>query len=111
MGSHIADELIKKGHQVIVLDDLSGGFSDNVPKGATFVQMFDPDAARIAAVVDLNPAKQDRYLGGTGHRVVSPEAAAAIAPATILVMNPAYEAEIGDYVRGHGWRADIVVVR
>jgi UDP-glucose 4-epimerase len=38
MGSHIADELIKKGHQVIVLDDLSGGFSDNVPKGATFVQ-------------------------------------------------------------------------
>jgi SAM-dependent methyltransferase len=79
-------------------------------KGATFVQMFDPDAARIAAVVDLNPAKQDRYLGGSGHRVVSPEAAAAIAPATILVMNPAYEAEIGDYVRGHGWRADIVVV-
>src|SRR6202162_5239179 len=38
MGSHIADELIKKGHQVIVLDDLSGGFSDNVPKGATLVQ-------------------------------------------------------------------------
>jgi UDP-glucose 4-epimerase len=38
MGSHIADELIEKGHQVIVLDDLSGGFSDNVPKGATFVQ-------------------------------------------------------------------------
>jgi nucleoside-diphosphate-sugar epimerase len=33
MGSHIADELIEKGHQVIVLDDLSGGFSDNVPKG------------------------------------------------------------------------------
>src|ERR1700688_4430385 len=38
MGSHIADELIEKGHQVIVLDDLSGGFSDNVPKGATLVQ-------------------------------------------------------------------------
>ncbi|HEY3887222.1 MAG TPA: class I SAM-dependent methyltransferase [Caulobacteraceae bacterium] len=80
-------------------------------KGATFVQMFDPDASRIAAVVDLNPAKQDRHLGGTGHKVVSPEAAAAIAPATILVMNPAYEAEIGDYVRGHGWRAELIVVR
>jgi len=38
MGSHIADELIEKGHHVIVLDDLSGGFSDNVPKGVTFVQ-------------------------------------------------------------------------
>jgi SAM-dependent methyltransferase len=80
-------------------------------KGATFVQMFDADASRIAAVVDLNPAKQDQHLGGTGHRVVSPEAAAAIAPATILVMNPAYEAEIGDYVRGHGWGAEIIVVR
>ena len=62
-------------------------------------------------MVDLNPEKQDRRLGGTGHKVVSPEAAAAIAPATILVMNPAYEAEIGDYVRGHGWRAEIIVVR
>ena len=80
-------------------------------KGATFVQMFDPDASRIAAVVDLNPAKQDRHLGGGGHRVVSPEAAAAIAPATVLVMNPAYAGEIGDYVGAHGWRADIVVVR
>jgi SAM-dependent methyltransferase len=80
-------------------------------KGATFVQMFDRDASRIAAVVDLNPAKQDQHLGGTGHKVVSPEAAAAIAPATILVMNPAYEAEIGDYVRGQGWRAEIIVVR
>ncbi len=80
-------------------------------KGATFVQMFDREASRIAAVVDLNPEKQDRRLGGTGHKVVSPEAAAVIAPATILVMNPAYEAEIGDYVRGQGWRAEIIVVR
>jgi SAM-dependent methyltransferase len=80
-------------------------------KGATFVQMFDADASRIAAVVDLNPGKQDRHVGGSGHKVVSPEAAAAIAPATVLVMNPAYEGEIGDYVRGHGWRAEIIVVR
>jgi SAM-dependent methyltransferase len=80
-------------------------------KGANFVQMFDADASRIAAVVDLNPAKQDRHLGGSGHKVVSPEAAGAISPATVLVMNPAYEGEIGDYVRGHGWRAEIIVVR
>jgi UDP-glucose 4-epimerase len=38
MGSHVAEQLIKNGHQVIVLDDLSGGFSDNVPQGAIFVQ-------------------------------------------------------------------------
>jgi SAM-dependent methyltransferase len=80
-------------------------------KGASFVQMVDAGATRIAAVVDLNPAKQDRYLGGGGHAVISPEAAGALNPATVLIMNPAYAAEIGDYVRGHGWRAEIIVVR
>ena len=80
-------------------------------KGASFVQMFDPDAARIAAVVDVNPAKQNQFLGGAGHRVVSPEVAGAMGPTTVLVMNPAYEAEIGDYVRAQKWAAEIIVVR
>jgi hypothetical protein len=73
--------------------------------------MFDRDASRIAAVVDLNPAKQDQHLGGTGHKVVSPEAAGAMFPATVFVMNPAYEDEIGDYVRSHLWSTEIIVVR
>jgi UDP-glucose 4-epimerase len=38
IGSHVAEELIKHNHQVIVLDDLSGGFLDNVLPGAQFVQ-------------------------------------------------------------------------
>ncbi len=38
MGSHIADELLARGHQVVVLDDLSGGFVENVPQAATFVK-------------------------------------------------------------------------
>lgn len=37
MGSHVAEHLVRAGHQVVVLDDLSGGFVDNVPNGATFV--------------------------------------------------------------------------
>lgn len=37
IGSHVAEQLISIGHQVVVLDDLSGGFEDNVPPGATFV--------------------------------------------------------------------------
>lgn len=36
IGSHVADELLKLGHKVVVLDDLSGGFEDNVPQGALF---------------------------------------------------------------------------
>jgi len=37
MGSHVAEQLVRNGHEVVVLDDLSGGFIENVPKGATFV--------------------------------------------------------------------------
>jgi UDP-glucose 4-epimerase len=37
MGSHVAEQLLQNGHEVVVLDDLSGGSTDNVPKGATFV--------------------------------------------------------------------------
>src|SRR5688572_2094957 len=38
IGSHVAEELIGRGHRVVVLDDLSGGFESNVPAGATFLQ-------------------------------------------------------------------------
>jgi UDP-glucose 4-epimerase len=38
IGSHVAEQLLKNGHQVVVLDDLSGGFADNVPEGAKFVE-------------------------------------------------------------------------
>ena len=38
VGSHVAERLIEEGHQIVVLDDLSGGFVDNVPEGAEFVQ-------------------------------------------------------------------------
>src|SRR5947209_9334431 len=37
IGSHVADHLLRLGHRVVVLDDLSGGFIDNVPPDATFV--------------------------------------------------------------------------
>jgi len=38
MGSHVAEVLIQNGHQTVVLDDLSGGFVDNVPPEAVLVQ-------------------------------------------------------------------------
>ena len=38
IGSHIVNDLISAGERVIVLDDLSGGFRENVNERATFVQ-------------------------------------------------------------------------
>src|SRR3990172_1870509 len=38
IGSHLTDYLIKKGHNITVLDDLSGGFRENVNPRAKFVK-------------------------------------------------------------------------
>jgi len=38
MGAHLTKELLRRGHDVVVLDDLSGGFRENVDERATFVE-------------------------------------------------------------------------
>lgn len=38
IGSHVADHLVSMNHTVVVLDDLSGGFVENVNPKATFVK-------------------------------------------------------------------------
>lgn len=38
IGAHLVKELCDMGHEVVVLDDLSGGFRDNVDTRATFVE-------------------------------------------------------------------------
>ena len=37
IGSHVAAHCLKLGHRVVVLDDLSGGFADQVPAGAHLI--------------------------------------------------------------------------
>ncbi len=36
IGSHVSEELLKMGHRVVGIDDLSGGFLDNNPAGLEF---------------------------------------------------------------------------
>lgn len=38
IGAHVVNELIAKGHKVVVVDDLSGGFEDYINKEAIFVK-------------------------------------------------------------------------
>ena len=52
VGSHVAKHLVAAGHDVIALDDLSGGFTDNVPEGAKFVQGSVTDHALLASMFD-----------------------------------------------------------
>jgi UDP-glucose 4-epimerase len=50
IGSHVARHCLALGHEVVVLDDLSGGFLDQVPPGATFVQGSVTDAGLIQGI-------------------------------------------------------------
>ncbi|CAN5873341.1 SDR family oxidoreductase [soil metagenome] len=50
IGSHVADALIARGHDLVVLDDLSGGFEANVPGKARLVRGSVTDAAKIDAL-------------------------------------------------------------
>jgi SAM-dependent methyltransferase len=63
-------------------------------KGATFCHLADPAGRRVAAVVDVNPAKQGRFLAGTGHPIISPAEAVARGAAAVVVLNPNYTAEV-----------------
>ena len=47
IGSHVTDELVRRGHRVIVLDDLSGGFKENVIPPAEFVEGSITDVALV----------------------------------------------------------------
>ena len=37
IGSHVAKWLVKAGYRVVVLDDLSGGFTENIPAASSSV--------------------------------------------------------------------------
>jgi hypothetical protein len=77
-------------------------------KGATFCNLADPDGQLLAAVVDVNPAKQGSFLVGTGHRIIAPRTVARLAARTILVLNPNYTAEVNDTLERMG--TDAVVI-
>jgi UDP-glucose 4-epimerase len=38
IGSHVVSELLARGHRVVAMDDLSGGFRSNVDTRATFIE-------------------------------------------------------------------------
>ena len=50
IGSHVAECLVESGCHVVVLDDLSGGFVENIPSGAEFVKGSVQDAALVDAL-------------------------------------------------------------
>jgi hypothetical protein len=78
-------------------------------KGVTFLNVLGADSG-IDYVVDLNPHKHDKYVAGTGQRVVSPEFLRKLRPTDVIVMNPIYENEVAGSVQALGLDARLCSV-
>lgn len=63
-------------------------------KGATFTSLFDADASLISCVVDLNPAKQGKFISGSGHAVVAPSELERRGVKHVVLLNPNYRDEV-----------------
>ena len=61
----------------------------------------------VEAVVDINPYKHGKYLAGTGHEIVAPEALARIRPDCVVIMNRIYSDEIRADLERLGLRPEI----
>lgn len=54
IGSHVVDEVLEMGHEVIAFDDLSGGFRENINRKATFIKGSIEDTNLIKSLFKTN---------------------------------------------------------
>lgn len=76
-------------------------------KGVSFLNLL-KDEQQIEYVVDINPAKQGKYLPGSGQRVVAPQFLQKYRPQTVLLLNPAYREEVRDMLNELGLELQIL---
>jgi len=63
IGSHVVDGCLDLGMEVVATDDLSGGFRDNVPADATWVEGDLRDAAFVTSLWDTGGFDYVYHLG------------------------------------------------
>ena len=63
-------------------------------KGSTFLNLLDKLCTKVKCVIDINPKKQHRYVGGTGHYIIRPDELREHGIKNIIVMNRNYIDEI-----------------
>jgi UDP-glucose 4-epimerase len=72
MGAHVVHELIGLGHRVVVLDDLSGGFRENVDPGAEFVLGSIEDVPLLSSLFAAHPFDYVYHLAAYAAEGLSP---------------------------------------
>jgi len=78
-------------------------------KGATFLNIIDPDRKYVDCVIDINPAKQNKYIPGSGHLIISPEDMEKHGIGQVVIMNPNYTGEIEKTIKNLSLKEKIKV--
>ena len=68
-------------------------------KGSTFLNLLDPGKKAVDYVIDINPAKQNKYIAGTGHPIFEPAILLEKPVDNILIMNENYVNEIKQQIK------------
>ena len=63
---------------------------------------------KIQYTIDINPYKQETFLAGTGHRIVSPEVIKDNKPDVVIIMNPIYYDEIKTELEKRGCYPSVI---
>lgn len=63
MGSHVADECVSLGMEVVATDDLSGGFAENIPATAAWIEGDLRDSDFVRSLWDSGPFDYVYHLG------------------------------------------------
>jgi SAM-dependent methyltransferase len=77
-------------------------------RGITFLNLTDLDRS-ICFIVDINPARQGKFVPGTGALVVTPESLLEYRPDVIILTNATYADEIKEQVRGMGLNCEFLL--
>ena len=104
-----ADAAVKTWRELVLAAEADGksvvlwGASS---KAVGFLSAIGADHA-VDAAVDINPFKQGKFLPGSGHPVIGPEALTDLKPELVIVMNPIYVPEIKEMLGELGLRPDV----
>jgi SAM-dependent methyltransferase len=75
-------------------------------KGVSFISNL-ALGDELAAAVDINPHKWGKFMVGSQHEIVAPEALRQISPDLVVAMNPIYLDEIGASLTDVGVEAEL----
>ncbi len=77
-------------------------------KGVTFASLFDANAEMLSCVVDMNPAKQGRFIAGSAHPIVAPSALKKLGIRNVVLLNTNYLEEVRESLAAENAAIDII---